>query len=483
MKRFQAACYRERAVDSVYIASIAIFALAMTVCFFEWDGDDAFIIYRYAQNLIDGNGWRFNPTELVNASTSALNTLLIALAALPNGDPRFAAHLLGGSWLLAAGTLVYLVFSGRFGRLYSAASAIAIVRVLAYNQTWGLETNLFIALCLLFVYLEARGLNTWYLLGFLVLARPDGGLLLVGKTLLEVALRRRIPVKGLAQAALVLLPWVAFSLYTFQSVFPDTLGQKIWQGRSGFWGEGLIYFDFLSRFLASMPWKWWVAVSALLGIAKMVRERSALLYLVGFVVVQQSIYIALNLPGYFWYAASLAFVLNLSALYGLGTVLETGKQALSRSILDVPVARRISPFWSPALAVVLLAVCIFAYGRLTASSPLNNVRTDAYRRLSDEINRRVPSGTLAALEVGVLGYYSGREILDLTGLTTDQGEFITGANNDSFFRIRPRVVVLHSRAWSMERAIRRDSRFDATYRIAGAVESPGYEKMFYFELR
>lgn len=471
--------FRVRAVDAVHVASFATLALAMTISFFQWEIDDSFIIFRYAQNLIDGNGWRFNTTQLVNASTSALNTLLIALAALPGGDPRSAGHVLAGFWLLAAGSLVYLFFSDRFGKLYGAASAIAILVALGYNQTWGLESNLFIALCLLFVYREARGLGTWYLLGFIVLARPDGGLLVIARTLVEVAQRRRFPLKGLAQAALVLSPWAAFSLYNFRSVFPDTLRQKIWQGSSGFWGEGLIYLEFL----LSVPWKWWVALPALFGIASMVRERSALLYLVGFAVVQQSIYIALNVPGYFWYIATFAFVMNLSALYGLGTVLAYAGQHCSRIVSDFPVARRIAPVLDLALAALLLTVSIFAYGWLTAAAPMINVRTEAYRQLSEEINQKVPGGTLAALEVGVLGYYSGREILDLTGLTTDQGEFLTGINNDKFFAIRPRVVVLHSKSWPMEQAIRRDPRFLDVYQIAGTVQSPGYEKLFYFELR
>ena len=187
--------------------------------------------------------------------------------------------------------------------------------------------------------------------------------------------------------------------------------------------------------------------------------------------------------GYFWYAASLAFAFNLSGLYGLGTLLEYGKQAFSRILPGLFNAERVSPLLNPAVALVLLAVSILAYGRLTASPPMLNVRTDAYRRLSDAINLKVPPGTLAALEVGVLGYYSGREILDLAGLTTGRGEFVTGANDDLFFTIRPRVVVLHSKGWGMERAIRNDSRFDTTYMIGGAVESSGYEKMFFFVLR
>jgi len=272
---------------------------------------------------------------------------------------------------------------------------------------------------------------------------------------------------------------VAFSLFTFQSAFPRTLGQKIWQGSSGFWGDGLIYLKFLS----SQPWKWWVAVPVLLGFATMLSEKSTLLYLVAFVLVQQLTYLALNVPGYHWYVASLRFVFNLSALYGLGAFLEYGKQVLLRIIPGLSNTARVAPALNPAVAALLLGVSIYVYDRITTSPQMNGGRTEAYRTLSEVINQNVPPGTLAALEVGALAYYSGREILDLTGLTTGRGEFITGANNDLFFKLRPRVVVIHSIASRKEQAILNDIRFASNYKLSGVVESSRYQKMFYFELR
>ncbi len=54
--------------------------------------DDSYITYRYARNLIAGDGFVFNPGERVLGTTTPLYTSLMALAALPTGavDASFA---------------------------------------------------------------------------------------------------------------------------------------------------------------------------------------------------------------------------------------------------------------------------------------------------------------------------------------------------------------------------------------------------------
>src|SRR5687767_454301 len=64
--------------------------------------DDAFIFYRYAVNLANGEGLVFNIGERVEGITSLLWTLLVAGGALFGADPvRF------GHWLsVASGALL-----------------------------------------------------------------------------------------------------------------------------------------------------------------------------------------------------------------------------------------------------------------------------------------------------------------------------------------------------------------------------------------
>ena len=57
--------------------------------------DDAFISYRYAQNLVDGHGLVFNPGERVEGITNLLWTIGLAGVIRLGGDPLLASVLAG----------------------------------------------------------------------------------------------------------------------------------------------------------------------------------------------------------------------------------------------------------------------------------------------------------------------------------------------------------------------------------------------------
>src|SRR5436189_992982 len=72
-----------------------------------WMDDDAFISFRYAQNLAEGNGLVFNPGERVEGYTNFLWVLLLAAGDVLGAAPDVAAHgwsLLAtvGLWALVA---------------------------------------------------------------------------------------------------------------------------------------------------------------------------------------------------------------------------------------------------------------------------------------------------------------------------------------------------------------------------------------------
>ncbi|HLB25297.1 MAG TPA: hypothetical protein VJM83_03090 [Nitrospirota bacterium] len=469
----------ERAMLVFVFASFVLTALAFAWKYFYWDFDDSFIVYRYVENIISGNGWRYNLSESYNASTSVLNPLLIALPSFFAGDPRLVAHVLGGIWLLLSGVSLFLLMRRQYGDIYAAASAVFIVFILGRNATWGIETNLFLSLCILFALMESYGYNTWYLLGLIVLARPDGLVLLMAKTAVSSYMQRRLPWKGILQSLLVLLPWVLYSLFTFHQVFPETLKQKMMQARSGFWGEGNIYLGFLAGL--ARTWKTWLmatAVPAALGAVFMVRRRSPLLYLLFFALSVQAAYVVLNVPGYHWYACSLTTVYNICVLYGLGEALLLAGKPLGR-LLDERMPGNVPAIAGAAAAAGLLVFSVYTLKDMTGM-PETDGRTEAYRLLSQDINEKVGPGTLAALEVGAVGYYTRREILDLTGLTSSRGEFMTGRKNDIFFSLLPRVVLVHSSVSNKERKIIEDPRILEYYNLGGTVSSPAYQDMVYF---
>ena len=461
-----------------YITAIVLNVIANVIMYWHDDLDDSYIIFRYAQNLISGHGWVFNVGERYNASTSVLNTILISLISIVTGDPRTSAHLLGGVALAIAGISFFYIFYQQLGKPFSAIGSILLVYFLAGSKTWGLETNLLIALLLLFVLLESYKMNTWYLLGFLILTRPDAGIVALAKIVMTLYQERRIPFRGLFQTGIVMLPWFLFSILYFHQVLPATLQQKIWQGNSGLWGGNGAYLQNFKVIVQQMSFTWGlsgiaISIIAATGSILLLFKRSPLLYFLFFVCVQQLVYFYLNVPGYHWYFAPFAAAVVVMAIYtifkGLRVAVGTRLDFLKGSIQ-----------WAAIFLVLVTSVAICA----TRKPHILDIRNEAYKALSYDIMRNTQDGTIAMLEVGTVAYYTQRPMLDFTGLTNPETEFITGRNNDRFFERLPEIVVFPSSVegrW--EAHIYQDPRFSRLYEFKNTVNYPGFWAMSYYVLK
>lgn len=169
-----------------------------------WLLDDAFICFRYAQHLVQGQGLVFNPGERVEGYTCFLWVLLLAGPRALGADLVLTSQALGLACSL--GTLVLLAGSGRWLRpLPTQAPALAVVLLGTCGAftAWaasGMEVALFSFLLLLAVLLygwaqQAGGGRRLALpglaLALLAMTRPEG--LLVAAVLCadQVATRRR----------------------------------------------------------------------------------------------------------------------------------------------------------------------------------------------------------------------------------------------------------------------------------------------------
>jgi hypothetical protein len=108
--------------------------------------DDAFITYRYAENLAHGLGLVYNAGERVEGYSNFLWTLLMSLVVLAGGRPEDVGPIV--SAVIALGTLVLVMW---FAHRRGASGALAGLLLAASScwATWatgGLETALFTAL-------------------------------------------------------------------------------------------------------------------------------------------------------------------------------------------------------------------------------------------------------------------------------------------------------------------------------------------------
>jgi hypothetical protein len=157
----------------------------------SWFSDDAFISFRYAQNLVAGNGLVYNVGERVEGYTNFLWTILAALVLWLGGDPVFWAHVAGV--VLGLGIALTTYWLAR--RLLGPTWALAATLIVATSQSLmvytargaGLETGLFALLVLLgsgfYLHAMAEGGQRWLMLtggsfALATLTRPEGALLM-----------------------------------------------------------------------------------------------------------------------------------------------------------------------------------------------------------------------------------------------------------------------------------------------------------------
>jgi hypothetical protein len=199
--------------------------------------DDAYISYRYADNLLSGSGLVYNSGQRVEGITNLLWTLLVATGIALGFKANAAGHALGLISGAAALVTTYLYAAAGLprGRVWMAALApwIRLSSVsFALWATSGMETPLFAAAVTAALAAQARGRMGWATAALCVatLTRPDGVIAAVPILGFHLVSRRGEgarawtwpAVYGLAVALLT-----AFRLAYYGSPVPNTFHAKV----------------------------------------------------------------------------------------------------------------------------------------------------------------------------------------------------------------------------------------------------------------
>jgi hypothetical protein len=238
---------RSRSVPDYLVwggAVVAILAGLVHAVYLRWTCDDAFISFRYARNLVEGNGLVFNVGEAVEGYTNFLWTLGIALGWVAGIDPIPWTHSWGvAAWLfIAVGLALHAHRAGRWPIAAAVWAAFPYGRMFA---TSGLETMSFAAISTAAILVAWRsedrrsGVLAGVLAALALMSRPEGGLAVATVTAL-IGLRswKRLP-EVLGPIALLVLPWLAFKLSFYGELLPNTYYAKAGAGAQ--WAHGLMY--------------------------------------------------------------------------------------------------------------------------------------------------------------------------------------------------------------------------------------------------
>jgi len=399
-------------------AGIAIFAVR-----FAGKGmDDLFITYRYALHLLHGQGFVFNPGERVFGLTNpGLALLLAALAWATQLEIPTLATIVFGIALFAFACLA-VWSAARTGRVPEALGGGTLLVTSSY--LWAQQGGETIPMLVLLAGAAELGPRRPALAGLLaglaVWFRPEAALACGFLCLLLWREERRVPWRFAAAALVAVAAGLLAAAWYFGSPIPNSLAAKqamasgvaeSWSGPVRFWLRSV---RLVSRHAGPL---WQLVVG--LGLAGQVPlfrfgGRSGKL-LVLFALTLAVFYPLSGVPWFPWYTLPMAVAVLYGIAFLIGAVIRLvgrgaamprrAAAALVGCVLAIPVAasllpasyrwHRISTGWAPFMERYHQAGLWLA-----ANSP--------------------PGASVSYYEVGVLGYFSDRTVVDLLGIVTPE---------------------------------------------------------------
>ncbi|MBC7812086.1 MAG: glycosyltransferase family 39 protein, partial [Burkholderiales bacterium] len=225
------------------IAALMLIALAARIIPTPRTIDDAFITFRYSRNIVEGEGFVYNPGVHTLGTTTPLYTVLMAAISAVTGAQDFQWYALIVNALADAGTvaLLYLLMRRLTGSDWVGVIPAVLWAVSPMSVTFavgGMETSVTILwmVAATWCYVDKRDVWLGVFAALGLLTRIDAALWvgpLLAFQLFErlwsnraESLLKRIPYRTWATAALVLLPWVVFSVGYFGTPLPNSLAAK-----------------------------------------------------------------------------------------------------------------------------------------------------------------------------------------------------------------------------------------------------------------
>ncbi len=409
--------------------------------------DDAWIHQTYARNWAETGQLAYVAGLPSAGSTAPLWTLLLSVAYRLRIDPHLWTMALGiaslaiSAWLLSR--LADQLLPGRPVVSWLAGLACVCEWHLIWAAASGMETLLFIALALALIDRVWAGSSGWIiglLGGLLILTRPEGLLLFVlalGVLLIQSG-RGALGKIGVAVFALliVLAPGVYFNLQAGGSIFPNTFYAKqseygelmrtlpIWLNSIGSMliaplaGGGLLLIPGLFMWMVSRVRRGRV-VSPASGDRPVSTAawRAEIVWWLPLLWVAAHIAVyALRLPVSYQHGRYLVPVIPILLLYGVvGTalLLDWLKARSAR-----PAARVLRQVY--AIAIIVLFVLYIPIGAAAYATDVAIIDGEMVA-VAQWLDRNTPPDALiAAHDIGAIGYFTRRPILDLAGLISPE---------------------------------------------------------------
>ena len=400
----------------MWITLAAVGFLALQYPLRNYFVDDAYIHLTFARSIAAGEGFCFNPGEPTYGVTAPLWTLLLAVVGLGFGVTPTSAKCL--SVLFGVLTIPAMHrLARKLGLSVTGAVSVTLIWAIeVWAVRWaasGMETSLALLLLLLAfsAQLTQSPIAGMYL-GLAALCRPETAPLVVVFALdsaRAAGWKRGLTV--LLIAVVVLLPWLLYAAFSFGSIIPNPAQVK---------GLGLPPLtDFISglkRVVAIIGGAHFVEVTVICaGIIWALKKRLAVdsenARRAGLLLVW-AIFLPIVLLAQDVFISSRYLVIGLPPLT-LGAFLILGYWM--RGKITVGALK-----YGKLITVIIIALQLTLTGLVTIPHARSFGSTmAALQELADYLKKNTsPNVSVAVADVGVIGYSSGRRVIDLEGLVT-----------------------------------------------------------------
>ncbi len=419
----------QRLIAAVFALTVLARLLFHQITGFTYD--DAFITFRYAENIAAGHGFVYNADERVLGITTPLFTLLLAALAwlgLPVIGSAVTISLICSG--LTAILLYRLARSLDFGRF----SCIPVTMYIFFprlivTDTAGMETAFFTFLVTGALYWHHRNLTTQATAAaaYAAFTRPEGFLVLAILGAYNLVKHPPAVARYAVVAAMIVVPWIVFASFYFGSPVPNSITAKLalyhQVGIASAWGNLEFLMGWhrplgIPLFLLVVSGGWWLVRTKRFGLPE-------ILWMTGLVVplaVSRTYvflwYVTPIYPVYFLFAGA-AFPLLKDRWQWFG--------------------RHSAAIQMVILAVIVVVLAGANYTAVSSSRSYRQTVETVHKAAGEYLHSHAADlDTVIAEDFGYLGYYSKLRIIDRDGLVSpeiipyiERGDYL-GAVMDSY---------------------------------------------------
>lgn len=386
--------------------------------------DDAWIHQTFARNLVEYGNWSYNPGELAAGSTSPFWTILISLGYLIGINPYAWTYLLGILALALVGCLSLNYLQSIQSKIW-LSMVVSVLIMGEWHLVWsavsGMEILLITLLPMAVFLCIYQPSPRWWIIGILIGAsiwvRPDGITLLA--PVLWIWLWSHRKQNAGSTISKVFLPVIFLTIiylfFNYQisgSILPNTFYAKQNEYAELLSLPILIRLGNMAKTILAGPGIIWT-VGFLAGIVFSFKEKkytnlAPYLWVMGYLILY-----AARLPVYYQHGRYLMPILGVMMLFSVLPLLKMAQNIKTGMISFI--VSRVFAVTLCLVTLIFLFIGAQAYAKDTAIIEKQMVTTAKW-----VADNTPDDAIIAAHDIGALGYFGDRKILDLAGLITPE---------------------------------------------------------------